>query len=118
MRPLELLLLAGATWWSLNLSSKSEEMTQLSGTYEEPEADSKWNVLKTMAKVLGVITGYLVILATMFSLLEPEGLGWTLATAGTGLGAGTVAFLLVKRAARRGFTRLLSKNDGGPIGRQ
>ena len=93
-------------------------MTQLSGTYEGPEADSKWNVLKTMAKVLGVMTGYLVILATMFSLLEPQGLGWTLATAGTGLGAGTVAFLLVKRAGRRGFTRLLSKNDGGPIGRQ
>ncbi len=116
MRPLELLLLAGATWWSLNLSSKSEEMTQLSGTYEGPEADSKWNVLKTMAKVLGVMTGYLAILATMFSLLEPQGLVWTLATAGTGLGAGTVAFLLVKRAGRRGFTRLLSKNDGGPIG--
>jgi len=112
MRPLELLLLAGAAWWSLNLSSKSEEMTQLSGTYEEPEADSKWNVLKTMAKVLGVMTGYLSILATMFSLLEPQGLVWTLATAGTGLGAGTVAFLLVKRAGRRGFTSLLSKNDG------
>ncbi len=118
MRPLELLLLAGATWWSLNLSSKSEEMTQLSGPYEGPEADSKWNVLKTMAKVLGVMTGYLAILATMFSLLEPQGLIWTLATAGTGLGAGTVAFLLVKRAGRRGFTRLLSKNDGRPIGRQ
>ena len=114
MRPLELLLLAGATWWSLNLSSKSEEMTQLSGTYEGPEADAKWNVLKTMAKVLGVMTGYLVILAAVFSLLEPQGLGWTLATAGTGLGAGTVAFLLVKRAGRRGLTGLLSKNDGRP----
>jgi hypothetical protein len=118
MRPIELLLLAGATWWSLNQSSKSEEMMQLSGTYEGAEADSKWNVLKTMAKVLGVMTGYLVILAAMFSLLEPEGLGWTLATAGTGLGAGTVAFLLVKRAGRRGFARLFSKNDDRPNGRQ
>jgi hypothetical protein len=118
MRPLELLLLAGATWWSLNLSSKSEEMTQLNGPYEGPEADSKWNVLKTMAEILGVMTGYLVILATMFSLLEPQGLSWTLATAGMGLGAGTAAFLLVKRAGRRGFTRLLSKNDDTPIGRQ
>jgi hypothetical protein len=118
MRPLELLLLAGATWWSLNLSSKSEEMTQLSGTYEAPEAGSKWSVLKTMAKVLGVITGYLVILAAVFSLLEPQGLGWTLATAGTGLGAGTVTFLLVKRAGRRGLTGLLSKNEGRPLGRQ
>jgi hypothetical protein len=71
-----------------------------------------------MAKVLGVMTGYLVILATMFSLLEPQGLGWTLATAGTGLGIGTTAFLLVKRAGHQGLTRLLSKNDGGPSGRQ
>jgi hypothetical protein len=118
MRPLELLLLAGATWWSLNLSSKSEEMTQLSGTYEGPEADSKWNVLKTMAKVLGVMTGYLAILAMMFSLLEPQGLGWTLATAGTGLAAGTAAFLLVKWAGRHGVTRLLGKNEMRPPGPQ
>jgi len=93
-------------------------MTKLSGTYEGPEADSKWSVLKTMAKVLGVMTGYLVILAAVFSLLEPQGLGWTLTTAGTGLGAGTVAFLLAKRAGRRGLTGLLNKNDGRPIGRQ
>ena len=118
MRPLELLLLAGATWWSLKRSSKSEEITQLSGTYEGPEADPKWNMLKTMAKVFGMMAVYLAILAMMFSLLEPQGLVWTLATAGTGLGVGTVAFLLVKRAGRRGFTGLLSKNDGGPIGRQ
>ena len=91
---------------------------QLSSTYEGLEADSKWNVLKVMAKVSGVMTGYLVILATMFSLLEPEGLGWTLATAGTSLGAGTVAFLLVKRAGRRGLTGLLRKNDGRPDGQQ
>jgi hypothetical protein len=112
MRPLELLLLAGATWWSLNLFSRSAEVTQLSGTYEQPEADSKWSALKAMANVLAVMTGYLIILATMYSLLEPQGLGWTLVTAGTGLVVGTVAFLLVKWAGRRGLTRLLSKNDG------
>jgi hypothetical protein len=93
MRPLELLLLAGATWWSLNLASRSEEITRLTGTYEEPEAGSNWNVLKTMSKVLGVTIGYLVILATMFSLLEPQGLGWTLATAAMGLGIGTAGVL-------------------------
>jgi hypothetical protein len=77
IRPLELLLLlAGATWWSLNRSSKSEEMTRLSGTYEGPEADSKWNLLKIMTKLFGVMASYLVILAMMFSLLEPQGLGW------------------------------------------
>src|SRR5580692_1725877 len=83
IRPLELLLVAGATWWSLNRSSKSEEMTRLGGTYEEPEANPKWNALKIMVMTLGVMTGYLAILAMMFSLLEPQGLGWTLATAGT-----------------------------------
>jgi hypothetical protein len=118
MRPLELLLLAGATWWSLNRSSKFEEMTRLSGTYEGQEAVSKWKALKAMTQVLGVMTGYLVILALMFSLLEPQGLRWTLATAGTGLGAGTAAFLLVKRAGQQGFTRLLGKNDDTPNGRQ
>jgi len=119
MRPLELLFLAGATWWSLNRSSKSEEMTRLSGTYEgRPEADSKWSVLKTMTKVWGVMIGYLVILAMMFSILEPQGLAWTLATAGTGLVIGTAAFLLVKRAGQYGFTRLLGKNEIRPSGRQ
>jgi hypothetical protein len=118
MRPLELLLLAGATWWSLNQSSKSLEMTQLSGTFEGPAANSKWNVPKTMTTFLGVMTGYLAILAIMFSLLEPQGLGWTLATAGTGLAVGTAAFLLVKRAGQYGFTKLLSKNEIRPSGRQ
>jgi hypothetical protein len=117
MRPLELLFLAGATWWSLNRSSKPEEITRLSGTYEGPEADSKWDVLKAMTNVWGVITGYLVILAIMFSVLEPQGLRWTLATSGTGLAAGTAAFLLVQRAGRHGFTRLLGKEEIRPSGR-
>jgi hypothetical protein len=115
MRPLELLLIAGATWWSLNRSSKSEEMMRLSGTYDDPpQADSKWSVPKTMIQVLGMMIGYLVILAIIFSLLEPQGLGWTLATAGTGLAAGTAMFLLVKRAGRHGFTKLLGKHHTPP----
>jgi len=118
MRPLELLLVAGATWWSLNRSSKSEEMTRLSGTYEASEADSESKVPKSMIKVLGMMTGYLVILAIIFSLLEPQGLGWTLVTGGTGLAAGTATFLLVKRAGRHGFTKLLAKNEIRPRGRQ
>ena len=111
MRPLELLLLAGATWWSLNRLSKPENMTLLSSTYKELEADSKWDVLKTMTIAVGGTTGYLLILVTMLSLLEPEGLGWTLATVGAGMGAGTAAFLLVKRAGQQGFTTLFGKND-------
>ena len=113
LRPLELLLVAGGTWWSLNRSSRTVEITRLSGTYEDPVAASRWTLLKTMAKVLGVVTAYLVTLAIMFWLLEPEGLRWTLATAGTGLAAGTVAFLVVKRVAQRGFTRLLGKDQFG-----
>jgi len=68
--------------------------------------------------VWGVMIGYLVILAMMFSLLEPQGLGWTLATAGTGLVAGTAAFLLVKREEHYGFTRLPGKNEIRPGRRQ
>lgn len=111
MRPLELLLLAGVTWWSLNRLSKPEEMTRLGGTYQEPEANSKWSVLKTMTLAVAVPAGYLLILTTMLSFLEPEGLGWTLATVGGGLGAGTAAFLLVKRAGQKGLTTLFGKND-------
>jgi hypothetical protein len=110
MRPLELLMLAGATWWSLNRLSKPEEITRLSGTYKELEADSKWDVLKTMSLTAGVLTGYLLILVTMISLLEPEGMGWTLATVGAGMGAGTGAFFLVKRAGQQGFTTLFGKD--------
>lgn len=110
MRPFELLLLAGVMWWGLNRFSKHEEMTRLSSTYEEPEADSKWHVLVTMAKALGVTTGYLLILATMLSLVEPQGLGWTLATAGAGMGAGTAALLLVKRVGQKGFTTVFGRN--------
>jgi hypothetical protein len=118
MRPIELLLVAGATWWSLTRYSKPDEMTRLGGTYEEQETDPKWNVPKIMVMALGAMTGYLAILAIMFSLLEPQGLGWTLATAGISLAAGTAAFLLVKWAGRHGITRLLGRNEIRPPGPQ
>jgi hypothetical protein len=50
-------------------------------------------------------------IAVMFSLLTPQGLRWTLVTAGTGLGAGTAAFLLFKRAGQQGLTKLLGKGQ-------
>ena len=112
MRPFELLLLAGAMWWGLNRFSKDEEMTRLSSNYEEPEEGNfNWDVLITMGTALTVTTGYLLILATLLAFLEPEGLGWTLATAGAGLGAGTTALLLVKRAGQRGFTTVFGRDD-------
>lgn len=89
-------------------------MTRLSSTYHEPEAD--WDALKTMTIAVGATTGYLVILTTMLSLLEPEGLGWTLATVGAGMGAGTAAFFLVKRAGQKGVTTLFGKNDDASKG--
>jgi hypothetical protein len=113
MRPLELLVIAGATWWALNRSSRAEEMTQLGGVHEESDPDSKWATLKTVVMALGVLTVYLAILAIMFLLLEPQGLGWTVTTAGTGLATGTAAFLFVRWVGRNGVTRLLGKSDAG-----
>ena len=98
-------------WWGLNRFSKHEEMVRFDSSNEEPEADSKWDVLITIAKALGVTTGYLLIVATMLSILEPQGLGLTLATAGAGMGVGTVAFLLVKRVGQKGFTTVFGRND-------
>ena len=112
MRPVELLVLAGATWWSLNRSSRSQGITLLSSTFSEPAAASGWDALKTMIMAVGVPAGYLLILTTMLSLLEPEGLGWTLATVGTGVAAGTAAFLLAKRAGHQGFRTLFGSNNG------
>ena len=114
MRPFELLLLAGGMWWSLNRSSTREEITRFSSTDGVPEADSRWDVLMTLAKVLGATTGYLLIAVTMLSLLEPQGLGWTLATAGAGMVVGTAAFLLAKRAGQQRFTTVFGRNDGTP----
>jgi hypothetical protein len=111
IRPFELLLLAGMMWWSLNCLSKPEEIMQLGGSHEIPEADSKWNVLKTIVVAMGVATGYLLVLTMMLSILEPQGLGWTLATVAGGMAAGTAAFLLFKRAGRRSFTKLFDKKE-------
>lgn len=111
MRPFELLLLAGAMWWGLNRSSKHEQMTQLSRTCEEPEADSKWDVLITIAWALGVPVVYLFILGTMLSIVDPEGLAWTLATAAAAIGVGTAVLLLVRRAQQRGFTTVFGRNN-------
>jgi hypothetical protein len=116
MRPFELLLLAGAMWWGLNRVSKHEEMTRLSATYQESAGESKWDVVITMAQALGVTTAYLLIVATMLSFLEPQGLGWTLATAGAGIGIGTAALMLARRAGRKGLTTVFGRNDDTSAG--
>jgi hypothetical protein len=110
MRPFELLLLAGAMWWGLNRFSRHEELIRFSSANEEVEADSKWDVLIAMAKVLAVMIGYLLIVAAMLSMLEPEGLGWTLVAAGAGMGVGTAALLLVKRVGQKGLTTVFGWN--------
>ncbi|MBN1567406.1 MAG: hypothetical protein JXA73_06140 [Acidobacteria bacterium] len=109
MRPIELLLLAGVTWWSFNRFSKPEELMQLSGTYGESKAGHKWDALKTLSMAMGVTIGYLLVLVTMLSLLDPQGLSWTIATAGGGMGAGVALFLLIKRAWRQGFTQIFGE---------
>jgi hypothetical protein len=85
----------------------------LGASYEDLEAGPKWSALKTMVMAFGVMTVYLAVLAIMFSLLEPQGVGWTVATAGSGLTIGTAAFLLVRWLGREGATRLLAKNEVG-----
>ncbi len=110
-RPFELLLLAGAMWWSFNRPSRREEITRLGSIEGVLEADSKWDVPMTLAKALGAAAGYLLITLTMFSLMQPDGLGSALATAGAGMGIGTVLFLLVKRAGQRRLTTLFGRND-------
>ena len=114
MRPFELLLLAGGMWWSLNRSSAHEEITRLGSIDEVPEAASRWDVLISLAKILGATTGYLLIVVTMLSWLEPQGLGWTLATAGAGIVVGTAAFLVAKRAGQQRFTTVFGRNDDNP----
>jgi hypothetical protein len=111
MRPVELLLLAGAMWWGLNRSFRHEQLKRLSET-EAPAADSKWDALITMCQALGVLTAYLLVLVIMLSILEPEGLGSTLATAGVSTVVGTALLLLVKRLGQRGLTTIFGSDDG------
>jgi len=104
VRPFELLLLGGAMWWGLNRSFRREEITRLSGAEAPTETGSGRDVLVTLAVALGGTTVYLLIVVGMLSLLEPQGLGWTLATAGAGMAAGAAAFFLARRARRRPTT--------------
>jgi len=113
LRPIELLLLAGAMWWGLNASSREANLTQLSTIVHEPERDPRWDMLITTGKPLAVTTAYLVVVLTMLSILEPEGLGWTLAMAIGGMAAGTAALLLVKRADQR-FSAIFGSNGEIP----
>jgi len=109
MRPFELLLLAAAIWWSLNRSSKHEQITQINHTVEEPAGHPQWDIPIVMATAVATLAAYLLVLAAMLAILEPEGLAWTLATAGAGMGIGTVLLLFAKRA-ERDLTTILARN--------
>ena len=111
MRPFELLLLAGAMWWRLNSASKPEHLALLNGTHEETIPIFKWDTLITMAEALAVTIGYLVVVVTMISILEPEGLASTLATAAAGMVIGTAALFLVRCTGRYPLTTILARND-------
>ena len=116
MRPFELLLLGAAMWWGLTQISKDESMSGISGTHEDHKSGPKWDMQITMAMALGATTGYLVILVTMLSIMEPDGLGWTLTTTAAGMGVGTGALLLVKRIGHRGLTTVFSRKDDASSG--
>jgi hypothetical protein len=70
-------------------------------------------MLTTTGKPLAVTTAYLVVVLTTLSILEPEGLGWTLAMAIGGMAAGTAALLLVNRADQR-FSAIFGSNGEIP----
>jgi hypothetical protein len=107
-RPFELLLLAGVMCWGLNRSANPGELTRLSSRYQEPDVDSRGNLPITVAKALTLMTGYLLIYGSMLSILESQ-LGWPLATLAAGLGVGTTALFLGRRA-------VFSRNDAVQIG--
>lgn len=115
VRPLELLLLAAASWWILNRVSRHEEMTRLGNVCREPEAGTKWSVPVTVIKAAGVMAGYLLLLAAMLSLCEPPGSGWTLPALAAGTGAGITGFWLAWRAGRQGVTVLFSGKRDAPV---
>lgn len=110
-RPFELVLLAGAMWWGLNRIPRQEEMTSISGAYSEATPASNWAPLITTVKALGVAIAYLLLLFAMLFFLEPQGLGWTLATAAAGLAVEAGALLLIRRAGRRGLTTLFGRRS-------
>jgi hypothetical protein len=114
IRPFELLLIAGATWWSLNRSSTADQITLLAGASQQRESEAKWKAPKAMVVALGAVAAYLAILAMMFALLEPQGFAWTFVTAGSGLAVGTAAFLLVSWAGRHGVTKLVDDKQDPP----
>ena len=105
MRPFELLLLAGAMWWSLS-SMRSDDTT-----FAESDAASKWRMFGILAVALGAATAYLLVIRMMFSLLEPEGLVRTLATVGAGIGIGMAAYLFARRSWQERFTTVLGRGD-------
>lgn len=80
----------------------------------EQKLGSKWDVPITMAKALAAITAYLLFVAMMLSVLEPQGLGWTLATAAAGMAGGTAVLLLLKRAGVGELTTVLGRNHDVP----
>lgn len=91
--------------------SRHEGMIALSSGYEEAEHESKWGLLVTLALPMAVVSGYLLVLAAMLSVLEPQGVGWTMATLGIGSGVGTVVLVLLKRGAERETISVLGGED-------
>jgi hypothetical protein len=57
-----------------------------------------------MVECLALMTVYVLMLATMLSIPEWQGVSWTLATAGSGMGVGIAVLFLAKRAETQGFT--------------
>jgi hypothetical protein len=68
-------------------------------------AYSRTAASNAMVEGLGLMTGYLLLLATMLSIPEWQGVSWTLATAWSGMAVGIAVLFLAKRAETQGFTQ-------------
>lgn len=115
MRPLELLLLAAVTWWTCNRLVGREETAWSEGAGEDPETQPKWPGIIVVAEAVGMTAVWFCILATMFSLLAPEGLVATLTLLGVGMAAGTALIFVARRAGQRGITTLFGEIDRTPV---
>jgi len=108
LRPLELLVLAGLMWLSLNKTMRYETLTLLSSTETEPKAVSKWRGPLMIALTFGVVAACLSVWAVIISLLQQFGIDEPLWIAVAGVTAGIAGFLLARRSSHKELTTVMS----------
>jgi len=108
LRPLELLVLAGLMWLSLNKTMRYETLTLLSSDEAEPKAVSKWRGPLIIGVTFGAVAACLVVWWVIISLLEQFGIDEPLWIAVAGIGTGFAGFLLARRSSHKELTTVMS----------